>query len=243
MKKHIHILFWLLFIVFWQLCANYNFLPKYIIPSPYKIIKAILDNYDLLIMHSKITLLETFLGLFFGVIFALILSFVMNINETFMKIVYPFFIIMQSIPTIAIAPILILWLGYDMLPKITLVIITTIFPILINTLDGLKSARKEYINLLKTMNANKYQIMRFYIIPNALAYFFAGFRISVSYAYISAVVAEWLGGLKGLGVYMLQAKKLFEYDLMFAIIFITSALSLTSVKLIKILEKLICKGR
>lgn len=242
MKDYIHIIFWLLFIAFWQISGNLELLPKYIIPTPFEIIKAIFTNFELLLNHSKTTLLETFLGLFIGTFLAIILSIFMSLNKTFMKIIYPFFIVLQSIPTIAIAPILILWLGFDLLPKVTLIIITTTFPILISVLDGLNSAKKDYINLLISMNANRLQILKFYIIPNALPYFFAGFKVSTTYAYISAVVAEWLGGFTGLGVYMLQTKKLFEYDLMFGIIFIISLLSLVSVKLIKFIENKVCKG-
>ncbi|WP_267523715.1 ABC transporter permease [Campylobacter sp. MG1] len=243
MKKYSSIIFWLCFLIIWQITKDFNILPQYIIPSPKEIFLAFIKNYSNLIFHTKITLIETFLGLFFGIIIACILAFVMNKFELIYKIIYPFFIVLQTIPTIAIAPILVLWLGYNMLPKIVLITITTIFPILINVLDGLKNIDKDYITLLKTMNANDRQILWHYKIPCTLPYFFSGLRVSVSYSYISAVVSEWLGGFEGLGVYMIQSKKLFMYDNMFAIIVLISTLSLISIKITKIIEKLICKWR
>lgn len=243
MKKYYSLIFWLSFVVLWQITKDLQILPKYIIPSPFEIIMAFFNDYDKLLFHTKITLIETFIGLALGIIFACLLALLMDKFKTLYKIIYPFFIVLQTIPTIAIAPILILWLGYNMLPKIVLITITTIFPILINVLDGLKNIDKDYIILLKTMNANDRQIMWHYKIPSVIPYFFSGFRVSVSYSYISAVVSEWLGGFEGLGVYMIQAKKLFMYDTMFSIIVLISILSLLSIKITKIIEKTLCKWR
>ena len=127
-------------------------------------------------------------------------------------------IITQTIPTIAIAPILVLWMGFGMAPKITLVVITTFFPITIGLLDGYKSVDPDAIRLMKAMGASRAQIFRHVKFPGALPQFFSGLKISASYAVVGAVVSEWLGGFNGLGVYMTRVKKAYSFDKMFAVI-------------------------
>lgn len=211
-------------------------LPKFILPTPIEIITAFYSDIDELLKNSLITLYEAALGLLIGIAFSLILSIAMDMNKYLHKSIYPILIITQTIPTIAIAPILVLWLGYGILPKIVLVVITTLFPIVIGILKGFAACDKDTIKLLTLMNASKWQILYHVKLPNSLGYFFAGLRISVSYAIIGAVVAEWLGGFEGLGVYMIRVKKAFSYDKMFAVIIFVSVLSLLLIKLIGSLE-------
>ncbi len=194
-------------------------------------------------MHSKVTLLEAIIGLSLGTIIAIILAIIMDNFKIVHKIIYPLLILTQTIPTIALAPILILWLGYDMTPKIVLIIITTTFPIIISILDGFRHCDEDAIQLLKLMNASKWQILYHLKFPTSLSYFYAGFRVSVSYAFIAAVVAEWLGGFEGLGVYMTRVKKAFDYDSMFAVIILISIISLFSMELVKRSEKKIIKWK
>ena len=230
-------------LIIWQGAGYLNLLPKYIIPTPIEIAKAFVKNYQLLIFHSKITLLEAIIGLSLGIIIAWILALIMNSIPLFNKAVYPLLVLTQTIPTIAIAPILVLWLGYGLTPKIVLIVITTTFPIVVSILDGFRNCDKDMITLLKLMKASKFQILWHVKIPTSLSYFYAGLRVSVSYAFIAAVVAEWLGGFEGLGVYMIKAKKLFEYDTMFAIIILVSVISLLSIELVKLSEKKFIKWK
>ena len=225
-------------LIIWQGAGYLNLLPKYIIPTPIEIAKAFVKNYQLLIFHSKITLLEAIIGLALW-----ILALIMDSIPLFNKAVYPLLVLTQTIPTIAIAPILVLWLGYGLTPKIVLIVITTTFPIVVSILDGFRNCDKDMITLLKLMKASKFQILWHVKIPTSLSYFYAGLRVSVSYAFIAAVVAEWLGGFEGLGVYMIKAKKLFEYDTMFAIIILVSVISLLSIELVKLSEKKFIKWK
>ena len=230
-------------LIIWQGAGYLNLLPKYIIPTPIEIAKAFVKNYQLLIFHSKITLLEAIIGLALGIIIAWMLALIMDSIPLFNKAVYPLLVLTQTIPTIAIAPILVLWLGYGLTPKIVLIVITTTFPIVVSILDGFRNCDKDMITLLKLMKASKFQILWHVKIPTSLSYFYAGLRVSVSYAFIAAVVAEWLGGFEGLGVYMIKAKKLFEYDTMFAIIILVSVISLLSIELVKLSEKKFIKWK
>lgn len=230
-------------LILWQLAGWLALLPKFIFPTPIEIIRAFIRDINLLAFHSKITLIETAIGLSLGIIIATILAILMDKYKLVRKIIYPLLILTQTVPTIAIAPILILWLGYDMTPKIVLIVITTTFPIIISILDGFKHCDEDQIRLLKLMNANDFQILKHLKFPTSLGYFFAGLRVSVSYAFITAVVAEWLGGFEGLGVYMTRVKKAFEYDSMFAVIFLVSIISLLNIEVVKIIEKKVLKWK
>ena len=137
----------------------------------------------------------------------------------------------------AIAPLLVLWFGYEMMPKVILIVIVTFFPITIGLLEGFRSADKDMMNLLRSMGAGRLQIFRYIKMPGAMSRFFASLRISASYSVVGAVISEWLGGFSGLGVYMTRVKKAFAFDKMFAVIFLISIISLILMKLVDILQK------
>ena len=241
--KYISLITIFLILVVWQVCGNLALLPKFIIPTPFEILNSFVRDSSLLLYHSKITLIEALLGLFFGTVIAIFLAIIMDSIKLLNKAIYPLLVLTQTIPTIAIAPILVLWLGYGILPKIVLIILTTTFPIVISILDGFRNCDKDVLTLFRLMHASKFQTLIHLKIPESLSYFYAGFRVSVSYAFIAAVVAEWLGGVEGLGVYMIRAKKLFQYDTMFAIIILISAISLLSMHLVKLSEKKVIKWK
>ena len=140
-------------------------------------------------------------------------------------LVYPFMVVIQTIPTIALAPILVLWFGYGMLPKLVLIIITVVFPIVVSLLDGFRHCDQDILRLFQIMQANSFQTLAHYKIPAALPYFcrFTCERFLCLYQYGSFRMVR---GFDGLGVYMIQSKKLFQYDTMFAIIVLISAISL-----------------
>lgn len=230
-------------VIIWQLAGNLNLLPKFVMPTPLQIVNAFIRDFNSLVFHSKITIIEALIGLALGIVIASILAIIMDSFKFLNKAIYPLLVITQTIPTIALAPILVLWLGYGMTPKIVLIVLTTTFPIVVSILDGFKNTDKDTITLLELMNASKLQILWHVKIPASLSYFYAGLRVSVSYAFIAAVVSEWLGGFEGLGVYMIRTKKLFQYDTMFAIIILVSFISLFSMYLVKISEKKIIKWK
>ena len=224
-------------LIIWQILSMVNIIPKFMLPSPFEVVKAFVYDFPLLMEHTKITLLEAFLGLDLGIILGFAVAVIMDRFEYAYKMIYPVLIISQTIPTVAIAPLLVLWLGYGILPKITLIVMTSFFPITIGLLDGFRSADKDMLNLLKTMGATSFQNFVHVKLPGSLGYFFAGLRISVSYSIIGAVVAEWLGGFSGLGVYMTRVRKSYSFDKMFAVIFLISAISLLLMYLVKKIQK------
>lgn len=236
-SKYSALILGVLFLIFWEIAAMMGWLPQFIIPTPTEIFKALIAQREVLFSNSLITLTQALVGLFFGIILAFILAIGMDQIPLVRKAIYPYLIVSQTIPTVAIAPILVLWLGYGMLPKVVLVILTTLFPIVINILEGFSSVDKDAINLLKLMGANHRQILYHVKLPASLSYFFGGLKISVSYAFVGSVIAEWLGGFEGLGVYMIRAKNAFSYHNMFAAIVVISAVSLILLGLVSIIER------
>ncbi|MDF2588830.1 MAG: nitrate transporter permease [Anaerocolumna sp.] len=207
------------------------------LPSPFDVVKAFFGDFTLLMEHAKTTLAEAFLGLTFGIVIGFIVAVVMDRFIIAFKAIYPVLVITQTVPTVAIAPLLVLWLGYGILPKITLIIITSFFPITIGLLDGFRSADQDALNLMKAMGASRMQRFIHIKLPSSLSHFFAGLRISVSYSIIGAVVAEWLGGFSGLGVYMTRVRKSYAFDKMFAVIFFISFISLLLMVGVTFLQK------
>lgn len=206
------------------------------LPSPVDVIGAFIGDFALLMGHASVTLVEAFLGLILGICIGFIVSILMDQFNFAYRGFYPMVVITQTIPTIAIAPLLVLWMGYGMGPKVVLVVITTFFPITIGLLDGFKSADSDMIDLMRSMGANQFQIFRYIKLPGAMTNFFSGLRISVTYSIVGAVISEWLGGFKGLGVYMIRVKKSYAFDKMFAVIFLISILSLLLMKLVDLLK-------
>lgn len=227
----------LLFLIIWQIISENEIIPKYMLPSPYEVILAFKSDFPLLMEHAKITLQEGAIGLICGILLGIVIAVIMDAFDFVHKAIYPLIVISQTIPTIAIAPLLVLWFGYEMMPKVILIILTTFFPVAVGMFDGLQTADAEEMKLMRVMGASKLKIFRYIKLPEAMSHFFAGLRVSVTYAVVGAVISEWLGGYKGLGVYMTRVKKSYDFDKMFAVIFLISALSIILMMLVDILQR------
>ena len=225
----------LLILVWWGLSAS-GLVPGYMLPSPADVFSAFIRDFPVLLSHAGVSLSEAACGLGIGMLLAFALACAMDRFELLEKAGLPLLVITQTIPTVAIAPLLVLWMGFGMEPKITLVVITTFFPIAIGLLDGFKRADPDAIALLKSMNATRGQIFRHVKLPAALPHFFSGLRVSASYAVVGAVISEWLGGFEGLGVYMTRARKAYAFDKMFAVIFLVVIVSLVLMRLVTLLR-------
>ncbi|MCR4605594.1 MAG: ABC transporter permease [Eubacterium sp.] len=220
----------------WQIAHMAGWLPEYMLPSPLQVCQAFADDFPLLMKHAATTLYEAFAGLLIAVILAFVLSAVMDRYEALYKALNPILVLTQTIPTVAIAPLLVLWMGYETAPKIALVVIVGFFPLAVNLLNGYREADPDAIKMMRAMGASKWQIFFHVKLPGSMSHFFAGLYIAVSYAIVGAVISEWLGGFSGLGVYMTRVKKSFAYDKMFAVIFLISFISLVLLKVISVVR-------
>lgn len=224
-------------LLLWQTVCSLGWVPGYMLPSPVQVVQAFLSELPLLFENSLITLQEAFLGLLLGVTVGFVAAVLMDAFELLYKAFYPLLILTQTIPSVAIAPLLVLWFGYGMTPKIVLIVISTFFPVTVGLLDGFRSADRDAIGLLRSMGANRLQIFRHIKFPSALPQLFSGLRIAAAYSVVGAVISEWLGGFGGLGVYMTRVKKAFAFDKMFAVIFLISAISLALMALVELAQK------
>ncbi|WP_042682870.1 ABC transporter permease [Anaerosalibacter massiliensis] len=235
MKKSINIdkLYPILSIVtitfIWQIIVDLNNIPKYILPSPTDIFLALKSDFNLIITHTKVTLYESFVGFGFSIILAFILAIMMDSFKIIKKLFYPLLVISQTIPTIAIAPIFIIWFGFGTLPKIIMVIMACFFPIVISLVDGLEKIDNDYLRLFKTMSASKLQTFYHLKLPYAMVHLLSGIKIAATYMIMSAVVSEWLGGEKGIGVYMVRAKNAYALDKVFASILVIIIASILTI--------------
>ena len=221
----------------WQGICTLGWIPPYMLPSPVNVLQAFLGDLPLLWENAQITLQEAFIGLTLGVGVGFSAAVLMDAFDLLYKAFYPLLILTQTIPSVAIAPLLVLWFGYEMTPKIILIVISTFFPVAVGLLDGFRSADKDAIGLMRSMGANRLQIFRHIKFPSALPQLFSGLRIAAAYSVVGAVISEWLGGFGGLGVYMTRVKKAFAFDKMFAVIFLISGISLALMALVELAEK------
>jgi ABC-type nitrate/sulfonate/bicarbonate transport system permease component len=220
----------------WQAVSALGIVPQYMLPSPLRVIRAFAGDFPLLMRHLGLTLSEAGMGMGLSILAAVVLAVTMDAFPLLNRAVQPLLLFTQTLPTVAIAPLLVLWLGYETAPKIALVFLSCFFPLTIALLGGFAEADIDAIRLLQSMKASRVQIYRYIKFPSALPEFFAGLRISCSYAIVGAVVAEWLGGSAGLGVYMTRVRKAYSFDKMFAVILLTAVLSLLLMKFVALLE-------
>ena len=224
-------------LLIWECLSAFQIVPNYMLPSPVQTVRAFIGDFPLLMSHMRVTLSETLAGTVIGVSLGFACACLMDRWEWAYKAVYPLVVLTQTIPAVAIAPLLVLWFGYEMTPKIILVVLATFFPVTVGVLEGFRSADRDAIALLKSMGAGRWKVFRYLKAPSALPQFFSGLRIAAAYSVVGAVISEWLGGFNGLGVYMTRVKKAFAFDKMFAVILLISVLSLLLMRLVDAAER------
>lgn len=220
-------------LILWQLVVELRNVPSYILPTPLDIGRALVQDYSLIFFHLKVTLYESLVGFFFSILLAFLLALLMDSFEAVKKTLYPILVISQTIPIIALAPLFIIWFGFGVMPKVVIVILVCFFPMAISLVDGMDGVDDDYLKLFETMKATKLQVLRHLKIPFSMGAFFSGLKIAATYMIMSAVIGEWLGGDRGIGVYMLRAKNAYALDRVFASIVVIVFLSVLIIALIE----------
>lgn len=206
------------FTLLWQFSIMLFRFPAFILPPPLAVLKILGLQSELLAKHGLITLAEIGGGLCLGATAGATIAIMMMLSRLLRSWLRPLLIISQSIPTFAIAPILIFWLGYGISSKLVITAFMIFFPVASNFFDGLQRTPRQYLDLAQTMNANHWQILRQIRIPAALPAFASGLRIAAAIAPIGAIIGEWVGASQGLGFLMLEANGRMQIDLVFAIL-------------------------
>tara|TARA_A100001037_G_scaffold302469_1_gene334193 strand:- start:5792 stop:6541 length:750 start_codon:yes stop_codon:yes gene_type:complete len=227
-------------LLIWQIVVTLTSIEHYILPSPNRVLIALNQNYGILYKHSVITFSEIILGLILGVGLGFFSALLMGYYKLARDWLMPIVVISQAIPVFALAPILVLWIGYGLASKIAMATIIIYFPITAALLDGLIRTNKEQIYLAKIMGASSWSIIKNIKLPSAMPSFASGVRIGAAVAPIGAVVGEWVGSSGGLGYLMLHANAKMQIDLMFAALFILALIAtLTYFSIDKLMKNLI----
>ncbi|MBT2696224.1 ABC transporter permease [Bacillus sp. ISL-40] len=234
----------ILLVSIWEWVVKQGMIPSFILPAPSAIWGSLQENRQLLFeVHMPATVKEVLIGFVLSVIGGLSLGVAMHFSRSIEKVLYPFLVISQTVPLIAISPIFIMWFGYSIWSKIAVTILTAFFPIVVSTYDGLKSGGSEYRELLLTMGANRWTIFKKIQIPMALPAIFSGLKLSVVYCVVGATVGEWLGASEGLGYFSRRMSGNLQADSVFAAIFLLSLLGIVLFLFIGLLEKQLLKNK
>ncbi|MDR1861935.1 MAG: ABC transporter permease [Candidatus Ancillula sp.] len=224
-------------LIVWQVVCAQGLVSELILPAPTQIVTAFSTNLNTILTNTGTTLLETLSGILISVALGYLSALLMNRSRLAFRTLGPIVYLTQTIPTICLAPLLVLWFGFDMTPKIMLVVVACYFPICINLLNGMNDVDEKYLVLKTTYQMSDLEYLVKVKLKGTLKNFFVGLEISISYAMVASVIAEWLGGSDGLGVYMMRIRKMYQYDTMFALIFWISALSLLMVFIVRLMER------
>ena len=223
---------------FWQLYVQVGQISTLILPSPTAVVAALANSWPIIYDNTVQTLLETVLGILLATLFGLAMAILLDVSSWMRRAIYPLLVISQTIPMIALAPLLLIWIGPDIRSKLIVVIIYCFFPIAVACADGLVSVEPELINLLRSMRATRWQILWMVRLPAALPSFFSGLRIAATYSVVGAIFSEYVGAEKGLGIYMQRATNSFAITQVFAAIVVTAVLSLLLFGLVSLIERI-----
>ncbi|RCX18102.1 ABC-type nitrate/sulfonate/bicarbonate transport system permease component [Fontibacillus phaseoli] len=227
----------ILFLILWQAATSLFHIEKWILPSPADIAKEASTGAAGLWRHTLATLRLLLLGFAIGTAVGLLMAFALHVVPFLKSSLYPLIILSQNVPTIALAPLLMIWFGFGILPKIIVITLVCFFPVAVAAMDGLSRADRVMLDYMRMAGASKGQIFTKLEIPHALPSILSGIKIAATYSVMGAVIAEWIGADKGIGYYMMLQKSSFRTDKIFLAIAIIVAISLAMFGLIALLEK------
>ena len=222
----------------WEGYVRLYAVPKWLLPAPSVIAATLVASWELLWGHTVVTFLEVVIGFGVSLVCGVVLAGGIAWSQTLERALYPFVIASQTIPIIVIAPLLLIWVGYGLAAKVIVVALIAFFPIVVNLVDGLKSADPDVINLLRVMGAGRWQIFLKVQWPSALPFLFSGARVAMAVSVIGAVIGEWVGSSQGLGYLMIRSKPQFLTERVFAAIVVLSAMGVALFVLVGVLERL-----
>ncbi|WP_375200791.1 ABC transporter permease [Bacillus sp. RS11] len=227
----------------WELIVRFADVPHWLLPAPSAILKEGFQSYDTFLPHVLATVQLAILGLAIGILCGLTVAVILHRFTFIRELFYPILIMSQNVPVLVLAPLLIIWFGFGLLPKLIIICLVCFFPIVISAMDGFRQTSPELKYYFEMIGATKAQTFWKLEWPYAYPAIFSGIKIAATYSVMGAVIAEWLGAKKGIGVYMTLAQSSFRTDRVFVAIFAIVFLSLLLFSVIRLIEKLVVKGR
>ncbi len=223
----------------WELVVRAAHVPDYLFPAPSAVASSLADDAGLLGQATLVTLREVVLGFLLAVAVAVVIAVVLHFSAALRRALLPILVLSQTVPTVLLAPILVILLGYGIQPKLVVVAVVCFFPVVVNTVDGLRSADQELVRMMRTLHGGRLAIFRRVELPGALPAIFSGARVAATYAAVGAVFGEWAGSSAGLGFVILQAQPALETARIFAAVLVLSALALALYALVTFAERLL----
>jgi putative hydroxymethylpyrimidine transport system permease protein len=223
----------------WELVVRAAQVPDYLFPAPSAIASALGSDAGLLASATLVTLREVVLGYLLAVALALALAVALHFSDALRRALLPILVLSQTVPTVLLAPVLAILLGYGITPKLVVVAIVCFFPIVVNAVDGLRSTDAELVQMMRTLHGSRLAIFRRVEVPGALPAVFSGARIAATYAAVGAVFGEWAGSSAGLGFVMLQAQPALLTARIFAAVLILCVLALALYAAVSLAERLL----
>lgn len=226
-------------LVAWELGAAASGISPIVLPSPTRILGALWDFRDTATRHALVTLTEALVGFGAALVLAVGAALAMDRVAAVRRAVYPLLVGSQTIPIVAIAPLLVVWFGFGLAPKVVVIVLVSFFPIVVSLLDAFADTPTDATDLMRTLGASRRQEVVLLRWPAALPGLFTGMRIAVPYAVIGAVFGEYVGAVEGLGIWMQVSQNAFRTDLVFAAILLTAVLSVGLFTVVGLAERLV----
>lgn len=222
----------------WELAVVIFQIPGYVLPSPIQVAAALIQERGTLASHGVVTVAEALTGIAISLVFAVILGVVMDCFPLARRGIYPILVATQTVPMIVMAPILIIYMGFGVGPKILTVVLMCFFPVAVSFCDGLAQVDEEYVNLVRSYGAGRWKAYRLVKIPASVPALISGLKVAATYSISGAVVGEWIGAQKGLGYYLLRVKNGYMLDKVFACVAVIVFLSLCMNGVIRLYQRM-----
>ncbi len=230
-------------LILWEVLVRVLHIPIYLLPAPSVIFQSALEHKDLLLINSMITLWEVLAGFAVAVLVGIPLAALIVYSKLLERLLYPPLIAAQAIPKVAIAPLFIVWLGFGTAPKIIMAFLVAFFPIVVDTVLGLRSPSMELIDLARAMGSNNLQIFFKFRFPSALPNIFVGLKVAITLAVVGALVGEFVGSSEGIGHTILVAQGMVDTKMVYAAIIMISALGMILFGFVSLIEKAVLPWR
>ena len=226
-------------LLIWEAAVRLFNIPQFVIPAPSAIAVALFEQRVALATASKATAIEVLFGFVLAAVVGIVVALAIVRFERFGKALYPLVVLFQTVPKVALAPIFILWFGYDLAPKIVLIVVIAFFPVAIDMLAGLQSVEPSFVALMRSVGAGRGEILRRVRMPHSLPHLMAGLKVAITFSVIGAIVGEFAGASAGLGYVIQFASTQLETPLVFAALIVVSVLGLVFYYLVEFAERLL----
>lgn len=232
-----------LLVLVWEIWVRVSDIPQFLLPAPSAIWESLVDNFGLLMRHAGVTLLETVIGFVASALFGVIFAVVMVMWPLVGAAVFPILVASQVIPKVAIAPLMVVWIGTGVTTASLIAFVMAFFPVVVNATLGMTSVQTASVDLMRSMGSSSWQVFRYLRFPNALPHIMSGLQLAVAFAIVGAIVGEFVGSNSGLGYLLIVTQGNLRTDLLFADLVVLTAMGLVLYYGVEMLGKLLLRNR